>query len=1421
MAAPAQDKDKRKALLAVAPKPKVAAGPVAAEKVELGALMRPDRGVPGAKLEVGAADDKAEAEADAVADAVVEGAGAEVEAAGAKDKKEDEEEKAPREVQIRGPPRLPADHTGIVDLAARRSVREAGVVRRTTAQGGQPHLDSLSATPPLPSNLAEVDVAADEEADLGDMSPNDWSVLAAGEGLQPKRSPGHPTSAAFPVEESIASRIRAPREAGAPLPAALRARLEVRLGVDLAAVRAHTGPEATALCRHIGARAFAHRHRIWLRSGADRGDTRLMAHEVAHTVQQGSARPRPGTRRPAVSQDPHRPRAPPPTPPARAPPAAPLRRLAEDETDTGILARGAERLADQLDSYGVLKVLIGRRLFTGETLNPSALDFVGAFMRFIGAEETFEQMKQSGSLEKGFAEIKAGLTTYDITWDRVQRTFERARDEFDWWSPIDSFNTIFGPFFRDVLAYGAMVLKIIAELVAEAFVIGFGPMGREVWEKIKAIGDNITLVLDDPLGFANNLIRAVSRGIAGFGERIWEHIKAGLLAWILGPFAAMGVRLPDQLDLKGIVSVILQVLGLTYEQLRPRIVRAMNPNGEIKVSVVERIIEAVNILRTEGLAGIWRKLIEWVENLQTTVINGIRDWVVRAVVQAGIRKLVAWSNPAGALIDILLTIYNLIVFFVERFQQILDFATSVFDSIGNIARGQINDAALAVENALKLTIPIIISFLVRLLGLPDVTGTVRRIVTNIRARVHAAFDKALDWIIKKVKKLISKFVNKFRRSNPSERVQFVLDGENHEMWGDDQSGRVEVKIASEEETFEVQNVQDSKTAIAGSDEGNDTAALDRLDDAKTEGDQVADKEGQVNRQPQTNRSTPDNREALRAEIQECVDQLQAASEKPECAGKPDEDADQDQEPPEGEGATNRTELPMRRVIRDTTEIEGAAGNWTNVTGDYDTAKACATDPADVYANLERDHVPEFALLAKLSRVIAPGVMRSGEISPDTEPLFPTLATNVPVPDGEKKESNPQLPVVVIRRVVNNAIGAESALFAGWDTNFTAKDEDYIPKSIEKADSPEALVQARAALIQSYGPQGVTTDMASHFDKIRSLYGGLPVGTVTDDFVSGQLDGKAKPVLDQTVQIIFGAVPPPETAPHAAGVSGDINIPYEPEMKKGELRVDQYAKLEADYPLGGYMERHHLIEKNIMQKFKDALEGEADRNLFVLLGDDTTAMVEACFAAAEAKLDQEARDALATTPALKGKRTRALSTAVSKLQRPTLDHEFNLKQSAEARGIAVLVLNSVNRRAGPGVQTDLTSGLSSVLGGFGDTWRPRVETVLQEAIDPAIETIASGERFSDRAFGDPLIDSLSPAGEAMNREIPDGLKELVRTLTRNAYTRFHPLQTEVIQEIQNGNEATRAWGADTIARFAGEASESQMVERNVSNWFGGA
>ncbi len=81
---------------------------------------------------------------------------------------------------------------------------------------------------------------------------------------------------------------------GTPLPADLRGRYESSLGADLGGVRLHTGADAAEAAESVSARAFTVGGDIHFGAGQyDPGSTggeHLIAHEVAHTVQQaGSA----------------------------------------------------------------------------------------------------------------------------------------------------------------------------------------------------------------------------------------------------------------------------------------------------------------------------------------------------------------------------------------------------------------------------------------------------------------------------------------------------------------------------------------------------------------------------------------------------------------------------------------------------------------------------------------------------------------------------------------------------------------------------------------------------------------------------------------------------------------------------------------------------------------------------------------------------------------------------------------------------------------------------------------------------------------------------------------------------------------------------------------------------------------------------
>lgn len=83
---------------------------------------------------------------------------------------------------------------------------------------------------------------------------------------------------------------------GSPLSPRERAYFEPRFGRDLSEVRLHTHPHAAEAARALNARAYAFGHDIAFAAGEyaqdDPGKRRLVAHELAHVVQQSHDKPR-------------------------------------------------------------------------------------------------------------------------------------------------------------------------------------------------------------------------------------------------------------------------------------------------------------------------------------------------------------------------------------------------------------------------------------------------------------------------------------------------------------------------------------------------------------------------------------------------------------------------------------------------------------------------------------------------------------------------------------------------------------------------------------------------------------------------------------------------------------------------------------------------------------------------------------------------------------------------------------------------------------------------------------------------------------------------------------------------------------------------------------------------------------------------
>jgi hypothetical protein len=108
-------------------------------------------------------------------------------------------------------------------------------------------------------------------------------------------APGMTSPAGGSIDGDVERAVTSARSGGAPLPSPLRSQMESAFEADFSSVKIHRGTEASQLNNYLGAKAFTVGGDIFMRDGlpdaSTAGGKSILAHELAHTVQQGASAP--------------------------------------------------------------------------------------------------------------------------------------------------------------------------------------------------------------------------------------------------------------------------------------------------------------------------------------------------------------------------------------------------------------------------------------------------------------------------------------------------------------------------------------------------------------------------------------------------------------------------------------------------------------------------------------------------------------------------------------------------------------------------------------------------------------------------------------------------------------------------------------------------------------------------------------------------------------------------------------------------------------------------------------------------------------------------------------------------------------------------------------------------------------------------
>lgn len=260
-------------------------------------------------------------------------------------------------------------------------------------------------------------------------------------------------------------------------------------------------------------------------------------------------------------------------------------------------------------------------------------------------------------------------------------------------------------------------------------------------------------IFTQPIRFVKNLMSAAKTGFTNFGKNFLKHLKDALFEWLTG--SLQGLQLPQTWDFKGIIGVALQMIGISYQNIRQHMVSVM---GEPVVAGLEKSFELVKTLITQGPMAAWEQLKEMAGEMRDAFIQAVKDFIKQKIIEQALIALGSIFIPGAGIIRAIIGIYDTIVFLIQKATTIIKMVGNFLGSVSEIAAGNIGAAAEALEQGLARGLVLVINFLAVIARLSGVTAKIREVIQNIRAKVDAVLLKVAKWIADKAKVLISKGV---------------------------------------------------------------------------------------------------------------------------------------------------------------------------------------------------------------------------------------------------------------------------------------------------------------------------------------------------------------------------------------------------------------------------------------------------------------------------------------------------------------------------------------------------------------------------------------------------------------------------------------------------------------------------------------
>ncbi len=599
------------------------------------------------------------------------------------------------------------------------------------------------------------------------------------------------------------------RSPGREMEPATRREMESRIGFDFGRVRLHTDARAGESAQGLSARAYTVGSDVVFAPGRYAPQTtegrHLLAHELTHVVQQTSGAERGRAAGLHVAK----------------PAARVVQRLSVKDIP------GAGWLLNKLKGfrgYHLFCVIVGKDLVDDKDVERNATTLTqGVLELFPGGNDLLALLKRAQeAIEAGYEWLQSQLNALHLDKESILSLLNKAWDAVsvtDLGGSWDRVEALLKEPIDHLLTLGAAIFEKLKDLILEKIFQAF-PAGKKIWPMLKKAGAALSQAAADPVKFAKNLFLVVKGGFEKFAAKLADNLLEGLQAFVFEEIGIEGLTPPKDYQPETLLKMGLQVLGLTYAQQRPLLVKKaerLGSDGETTVAFFEKSVEIIQKVRQGGFTAIWTMITDKLKSIADSIFDAIEAWTIKEIVTIGMQHIAALANPVGDAIEIIRGIYEIINFFLEKATEMINFVESIVDTFANIVAGDVGGAAEKVKDTIKKSIPLILRFLAGLFGLSGFGASIRKTILSIKDKIGETIGKVLDFLVEKAKPYWDRGKEEFTKkldaikdwwTKPAEfhygdephKLEIAEEGDNPEVYVNSDRSRLKVFLDDHDAT---------------------------------------------------------------------------------------------------------------------------------------------------------------------------------------------------------------------------------------------------------------------------------------------------------------------------------------------------------------------------------------------------------------------------------------------------------------------------------------------------------------------------------------------------------------------------------------------------------------------------------------------